>query len=385
MSAIPPRIRSLLFPFALVLTVSAALFAPLCADPPPSPPRPHFADAHEKPLKDWTGPVFRLSQDYPSEAPPAQEPPWHCIDFTRAPEAYMNKVLQVAYLDNIVDDEWHPERNPKSKWYHVPWLDWGNKGREFIHGLTRERRSRPCELSENQHDPLQTWAVSVYNESGGYVIGKVWANPSAPNPAAATFPEGTVAVKLLFTRATEKEVPFLAGSPQWDAYIDEDPVKKPGVRQIQKLRLLQVDFAVRDKNADRWTGWVFGTFQYNANANASGPKWNHVTPVALTWGNDPGILPEDVEKDRVKIVESWINPDAQSSVTEWTGRKVWGGRGEPMDRSTTRFRHVFPAIRRHSIRFTRRLFRARRLSLATDSDGSATSSRDRRSAQRLSP
>src|SRR3954469_18220612 len=101
MSTIPLRIRSLLFPFALLFAVFVALFAPLCADPPPAPKRFHFVDAHEEPPKGWPGPVFRLSQEYPPEAPAGKDQPWSHIDFTKDPEGYMKAVLQAAYLDNI--------------------------------------------------------------------------------------------------------------------------------------------------------------------------------------------------------------------------------------------------------------------------------------------
>jgi hypothetical protein len=162
----------------------------------------------------------------------------------------------------------------------------------------------------------------MYNDAGGYTLGRVWADASAPNPAAALFPEGTVAVKLLFTQATPEEVPFLQGAPEWTAYVDV----KPGVRGLQTLRLLQIDIAVRDGAADP-TGWVFGTFQYDRDAPGMTP-WQKVVPVALTWGNDPGVTPDDVSLHRKSIKESWINPAApivdfrnkQGKVMGWAGR-----------------------------------------------------------------
>jgi hypothetical protein len=51
------------------------------------------------------------------------------------------------------------------------------------------------------------------NPVGGYVIGQVWAGPNQPAPNKAAFPDGTVALELLFTTAPVSEVPYLAGSP----------------------------------------------------------------------------------------------------------------------------------------------------------------------------
>src|SRR5882724_6665402 len=48
-----------------------------------------FPDAHEKAVPEWKGPVFRLSQDYPTELPPPERHPWLAIDFKTQPLEYM--------------------------------------------------------------------------------------------------------------------------------------------------------------------------------------------------------------------------------------------------------------------------------------------------------
>ncbi len=254
-----------------------------------------FPDAHDQAPPDWSGDEpFRLSQSYPKTEPVKGDAPWSHFDFTKEREAYMRAVLSYAYEGNAAND-WRVEKNTVRRWYHAPWMHWGDKGREFIHGLTRERRSRPCELSETQTMPFQNWAVSIYNDLGGYVLGQVWEKPWSPNPAAADFPPGTVSVKLLFTQATPDIVPFLKGAPEWNAHILTSPDST--VRGVQTLRLLQIDIAVRDERADDSTGWVFGTFQYDAGVEDPDP-WNRVTPIALMWGN------------KVKPPQFWINRDA---------------------------------------------------------------------------
>ncbi len=39
--------------------------------------------------------------------------------------------------------------------------------------------------------------------------GQVWKNETAPDPAKAQFPQGTVSCKLLFTNAPLTQVPYL--------------------------------------------------------------------------------------------------------------------------------------------------------------------------------
>lgn len=283
-----------------------------------------FPDAHEQPTAGWCGPVFKLSQSYPATRPQALPLPWAGIRFDVEPERYMRAVLDYAFEGNDEVD-WVVQKNPVRRWYHAPWMHWGEAGREFIHGLTRERHSRRQELSDRQMAEAHNWAVSVYNEIGGFTLGRVWADPSAPNPAAAHFAEGAVAIKLLFTDASPNDVPYLKDAPEWQAYVSPDSTP----RALTLLRLLQVDFAVRDPRADFTTGWVFGTFQYDKDAGATSP-WRRLTPVALTWGNDP----EAFASPGGALQESWVNPAApivryRRSMKREMG---WGGRANgPVD------------------------------------------------------
>jgi hypothetical protein len=136
----------------------------------------------------------------------------------------------------------------------------------------------------------------------------VWKDPNKPNAAAAVFPEGTVSCKLLFSQANVDQVPYLAGSLEWDAYIytnTETPANPNGARSLQKLRLLQIDVAVRDKRVDSTTGWVFGTFIYNGDV-AGKTVWDRMVPVGAMWGNDEGVTAADVNGGK-PIKESTIN------------------------------------------------------------------------------
>jgi hypothetical protein len=123
---------------------------------------------------------------------------------------YLFAVLSYAYEGNLETD-WIVQEKQRRKWYHAPWMHAGVTGREFMRGLTTERRSCAKELLEGKicdddKLPIENWAVSVYNEPGAFYINKVWKEmlKSEPNPKnfpAQGFPEGTVAIKLLFTQA----------------------------------------------------------------------------------------------------------------------------------------------------------------------------------------
>ena len=264
-----------------------------------------FPDAHEKPIENWKSPVFQLSQNYPQKLEQEKDLAWEKIDFKKEPERYLRAVLKYAVEGNEEVD-WAGQNNKVRKWYHAPWLHWDANGREFVHGLTRERDSLRGELSKSQTNQYQSWGVGLYNGAGGYTVGQVWKNPQAPDPGKADFPVGTVSVKIFFTQADEKEVPYLKGAKTWEAFIHED-LQNSLRRKIETLRLIQVDLAVRDSRADK-TGWVFGAFVYNGLLEGK-TVWDKMVPVGLMWGNDPGVTEEMVKSKEVKIQETWLNSD----------------------------------------------------------------------------
>lgn len=275
-------------------------------------PTTPFCDALMKPTPGWTGHVFKLSQNYPKTAP-KESYPW--MNLNPRTLDYLNAVLKYFYEGNIrpdVESSFDPTLNKVRAWYNSPWQDYGLNGREFVHGLTRERVSLPLELSADQTSNWNNYAVGFYNAPGGYIIGRVWADHGAPDAVLAKFPDGTVAAKLLFTTATVQEVPYLAGAPEWNAYIYKEVHKtNPELgdpRDIVKVRLLQIDIAVRDSRVNGTTGWVMGTYVYGGGPTGKygGSGWENVSPVGIMWGNDPtysgtGPLAETVLNDAVKM------------------------------------------------------------------------------------
>lgn len=167
------------------------------------------------------------------------------------------------------------------------------------------------------HEPTNS-AVGFYNAPGGEAIRKMWANHGAPNADLAQMPEGTVGAKVLFTTPPVSEVPFLAGSPEWDAYVYADPNDtNPGPtspRAVMKVRLLQIDIAVKDSRAKE-TGWIFGTFVYGGGPGGQpGSGWFNVAPVGVMWGNDPGY------SGTGPLTQTWLNPEVHMPHVGYQGR-----------------------------------------------------------------
>ncbi|HSK72553.1 MAG TPA: hypothetical protein VK892_12700, partial [Pyrinomonadaceae bacterium] len=133
-------------------------------------------------------------------------------------------------------------------------------------------------------------------------LGKIWADPTKPDPSQSTFPEGTVAFKLLFTDGAVEKVPFLSGTKEWTANIYQcNPRNNPSAKCLEPkkridriIRLLQIDIAVKDARAGE-TGWVFGTFIYDASRKGS-TVWEKMAEVGLSWGDDSTVSSKITEK-----------------------------------------------------------------------------------------
>ncbi len=268
----------------------------------------------------WTGPVFKLHAAYPKKLSKETNHPWLKFNFKTQPKAYMQAVLQYFLAGNTANG-FDVRNNKTRKWYHAPSMSWQplNRayGREFIHGLTRERNSPAGELYPTQTSMAQNWAVGFYNAAGAYTFGKVWADTNHLQIDSVVFPEHTVTAKLLFTAASPDEVPYINGSLEWQANINT-ALFGTGKRAPRTVRLLQVDIAVKDARANTLTGWVFGTFAFHAGAKGN-TVWKKLVPVGLMWGNDANKF------DGQRLKETWINPDYLTLFTFPNGRQMHVG------------------------------------------------------------
>ncbi|EIN12200.1 hypothetical protein PUNSTDRAFT_124197 [Punctularia strigosozonata HHB-11173 SS5] len=289
-----------------------------------------------KPPSGFAGQEWRIRNDYPEVISLSDlDAPWSTIDWEKEPERFIECVKQYC-LEGMAEVDFVPQFNKKRNWYHAAWMHYGPHGREPCHGLTMERATPSGELSEGQKDHwLQAWAVGFYNAPGATLFAKVWKDPNNPQwNDHLKFPHGTMVYKMLFTNATEEEVPLLKGAPTWDAMIVEqpdptknpepgnDPAKDKRNQYTTPMRLVQMDFAVRDDRAP--VGWVFGTFMFDGSRTDINP-WYRLTPVGIQWGNDPALTQKKVDEEHLLPRESWVNPVATKKLEEMKGfRPFWG-------------------------------------------------------------
>ena len=118
------------------------------------------------------------------------------------PAADMQAIIDYCYEGNL-EVEFRGQENATRKWFHAPWLHPGlTDASSPMASLANACHSRH-ELAATQTSKFHNFAVGLYNDAGGYAIGRVWADPNHPDASKAVFPEGTVAFKLLFTTATK--------------------------------------------------------------------------------------------------------------------------------------------------------------------------------------
>jgi hypothetical protein len=259
--------------------------------------------------------------DLPESLPTTGQHGWKGIKLTDW-QAYMAAVLSEIRAATPRVTNARLSMAPDAKWWISPWMDFTANGREPMHGLTRERGPDVGDLAPDSPSGYQVWAVGFYNEEGAYGLGQVFADPCDPKipNVGWTFPEGSASFKFLFTNAPSTVVPYLDGSPEIDAFID-----KPGggPRSRQRVRLIQVDIAVRDNDAP--SGWVFGTYIWKGPRKGDG-LLDNLEPVGMMWGNDSKVAasPRDAF---ATLEQTRLNPALAGVV--WRGTEKWDTRPWP--------------------------------------------------------
>ncbi len=283
--------------------------------------------------------VFKLSQDYPKEMPGADKIP----DFFSIPfdDKTKWKDWLLAARDycfkGMIDVDFVAQDNKQRDWYHMPWLHYGPLASEGFSGLAKEAPISPYQLSPQQKNPGQVYALGFYNDFAGHTLYRMWDTSTDPDAMVTQgpnggFPEGTVIFKFLYTELDSTDVPYLKNPYTKLAYIT--PTWNDSVKRIVKtVNLIQMDIMVKDKRADKYgTGWVFGNFCYNGNLNNGKTMKDRVmnlVPVGIQFGNDPSdtsnwINPYPVVKTIINdtLKETFINTSADLPPQHlgWAGR-----------------------------------------------------------------
>lgn len=256
--------------------------------------------------------TFLLAANYPTTLPEKVVQPWSKIDFKKKPESYMNAVLDYCWAGNE-EVKFRPEKNADRFWYHAPWLDHGYTGREPMHGLVMDYTAYAEDFNTTEKGKARNYSITYYNDLAAYTLGQVWCDPAKPDPTKAKFEEGSVFFTLTFTTGDSVLFPFLQNGYKWEAYVERSTILPIEDKKVGPVSLFSVSFGVRSNASP--TGWVMGSFIFDGSRGTD--TRSRLLPVALAWGNDPGVTPKMVREanaeggsGEVLIKESWINSKA---------------------------------------------------------------------------
>jgi hypothetical protein len=248
----------------------------------------------------YQGRVFHLRQDYPLRPPvlDADVQALLAIDLYADRAAYGAALRDYLLAGNIerpdVANDFFLEDNLLRDWYHVPWQHWGPSGREGFHGLT-QAAPIAAYLATPVQSASHTYAVDFYNDQGGYVIGQIWQNPTAPDldylAEGNPFPVGTVMGRMIFTTLDAETIPALVDPIEWTAYVYACDLPQATVtvcdeRRPAPVRLLQLEVMVRDPQAGA-EGWNLVTFAYDG-TQGHAERWENLTLVEQSAQSSSG-------------------------------------------------------------------------------------------------
>lgn len=280
------------------------------------------------PKKDYNGPLFQLSYNYPTQPPnPVLNPPWRQalnaqpLSTYNIP-AYVNALKRYVSKDmNVLLYDYKNWDAAKAGWYNSPWV-FGV--REAIHG-TFVGSPFPADTFPSLKKDMTTYVLTYYDKVAAYQLRQVWGKTAAkPNitETMGQFPEGSVIVKVAFTTASGKDWPPMKGAFPWKIYAPPDTGNGPsGAPVVQEVHLFQLDIIVKDSVSAPRTGWIFSTLVYD-NRIKSGDNWSKMIPLGGMWGNDPTVV-TPIKPPYPPLRENWINPKAPEYAKETLG---WGDR-----------------------------------------------------------
>ena len=289
-----------------------------------------FADNNGQipPPYEYNGPLFKLSHDYPAQAP-APQMPWRAainngVITTQNAAAYAQALKDAVGKDmRILVEDYANWNAAQRDWYNEPWL---GALRESIHGMYVGSSVLDQSLFQGSGltKPITTYVLTYYDRTAAQTLRKIWnktAMKPVVTPASTQFPEGSLIVKAAFITADPTVWPVMEGTQAWPLYITTDATtgdtKTP---KVVNTYFMQFDIIVKDSKSAPKTGWVFSTLVYDKNAPGKS-VWDKMVPLGAQWGNDPQA--NSTTNPSAPLVENWNNPAAPAYGAETLG---WGGR-----------------------------------------------------------
>lgn len=216
-------------------------------------------------------PKFELADKFSGED--SNPRPWKGLNINEPDQALMLALLLQKHIyEGMMDDpnpEFHfiAQKNKIRHWCHMPWLQVGARGREGIHGLTKELDLAPSLMKYYQNVlPGTDWGVAFYNAVACETIQQIFGTAHKPveKPdffGSTVFKDGAYTAKILFTSSKDKK---FENAYTWNANVSQ---VGEDVRSIAPVRHIQMDVAIRDSSIEgsskELNHWVMTTYYYD--------------------------------------------------------------------------------------------------------------------------
>lgn len=284
-------------------------------------------------------PRFHLKTDFDHIKPNKNDRPWKGMDISTPQGAFAFAVLLQKYVydgmfeggDKNPDNNLIAQNNKEREWCHMPWLQAGDSGREWVHGLTKERDLYPSPTMEVYKAATKgsDWGVAYFNSYACATLAKVFGSERMPNSVLkidesnSASQDGSLVAKFLFTTANW---PAVKSAFKWTANLSG-----PGntARELGDARHIQMDIAVRDSSLkgtlSELNHWVMVTYYFD-------PDYDYAAEYESTVGGKSPLdkvanLPKGFFKMRPQGVQLSFDAPAsaqgsEARFAEFTGASI---------------------------------------------------------------
>lgn len=263
------------------------------------------------------------------------------LDITNKEQALIFAKIMQQYVyegwfnkENALTPDHQFRENEYRTWCSTPWLVDGPKGREAVHGLTKEFPMHPnpiyaAETSKknSKGEPLfdektkpMSWGVAYFNRPVCEAYEQIFGTPEKPrlplNPDVAN-PDGFVSFKLLFNTLQGWEgYPAWKGAYSWMAHVGDHMFRSS--RTLQRIPHVQMDISFKDsrlrgtnKDVDHWVmlTYVFDASYFDGDLDVAHlpEALRKMRPVGVQYGLERGqSIIFDGAKTNFQVADEWI-------------------------------------------------------------------------------
>jgi hypothetical protein len=274
----------------------------------------------------YSGPLFKLSHNYPTAPEPALTNPSWVQALHGQPISEFNAVAYTDSLKKAVEPQVlkflydHASWDAGvAGWYSEPWT--GDIREPILGSYVGSTFSASTFPQSGLKNTMTTFVLTFYDKRAAYTLGQIWGT-DAMKPILSTtttqFEEGSLIVKFAFTTADASQWQVMSGSDALPVYCALPP--RDTIVKLRNLSFMQFDIIVKDSKTAPKTGWVFTTLVYDKDAKGKN-AWEKMVPLGAMWGNDPKV--NSTANPALALEETVINKLAPLYSKETLG---WGGR-----------------------------------------------------------